>query len=398
MATYNYITLNGTIVPDTATIKTDVEQEWVDALGLSEVPGASSAEGRLIDAEVTSRISVARNNALLANQQNPNLSTGAFIDAHLALIGSARDGAEQSTVECDLTGVAGTLIPAGQYVEDDNRNLWISASDVTLDSLGAATVTFRSVEFGPITADIGTITKIVSGVLGWETINNPADAVPGKLEQSDVSARRQRKRELGANSKSNAYSIIAAINALEGVAGVRFRENYTDAIAVIDGVTMDPHSTWICADGGVDAEIAEAYVTSRTGGAGFNGAESVVYTEPSSGQPITVLFDRPTDKPLICRITARISTGTSGVSDIKAAAVQYANGEVDNEQGFYLGEDSSPFEVAAGVNAVLSDVFVLKCELATKAAGSGAYSTDTIDNEIYEKASLITGDVEVVIV
>ncbi len=398
MATYEYVTLNGTIVPDTATIKAEVEQEWIDSLGLSEAPDASSAEGRLIDAEVTSRVSVARNNALLANQQNPNLADGNFLDAHLALIGSSRDGAEQSTVECDLTGVAGTLIPAGQYVEDDNRILWISASAVTLDGLGQASVTFRSVDYGPVTADIGEITKIVSGVLGWETVNNPDDAVPGKLEQSDVSARIQRKRELGANSKSNAYSILAAINALEGVAGVRFRENTADTLQVIDNVSLGLHSTWVCVDGGVDAEIAEAYVTSRTGGAGFNGAESIVYTEPSSEQPITVLFDRPTDKPLICRITARITTGTSGVSDIKTAAVKYANGEIDNELGFYLGEDSSPFEVAAGVNSELPGVFVLKCELATVADGSGAYSTNTIDNEIFEKASLTTGNVEVVIV
>lgn len=398
MATYSYLTENGTIVPDTSAIKAEVEQEWIDALGLSEAPDPSSAEGRLIDAEITSRISVARNNALLANQQNPNLASGTFLDAHLALIGSRRDGAEQSTVECDLTGVPGTLIGIGAYIEDDSRNLWELAESVTLDGSGQATATFRAVEFGPITADIGTITKIVSGTLGWETVNNPVDAVPGKLEQTDISARRQRLRELGANSRSNAYSILAAINALEGVAGVRFLENVTNTQQVISDVTMEPHSTWICVDGGVNAEIAEAYVISRSGGADFNGAVSVVYDEPSSGQPITVKFDRPTDKPLICRVTARVLQGTSGVSDIKSAVVQYANGTLDGELGFYLGEDASPFEVAAGVNSILSDVFVIKCELALKSAGAGTYSTDTIDNLIYEKASITEADVEVIIV
>lgn len=397
MATYSYITLNGTIVPDTASIRADVEQEWIDALGLSEVPDPSSNEGREIDAEVTSRISVARNNALLANQQNPNLANGVFLDAHLALIGSRRDPAERSTVQCDLTGVSGTLIPAGQFAEDDDRNLWELTVDVTLDGSGQATATFRAVEFGPLTAAVGTITKIITGVVGWETINNPDDAVPGKLEQSDRGARRQRRRELGSNSRSNAFSILAAVNALEGVAGVRFLENFTDTEQVIQNVTLAPHSTWVVVDGGVDSDIAEAYFTARTGGSGFNGDVTVNYEEPSSGQVIPVQFDRPTDKPLICRITVRIG-GTSSVQDVKSAVVQYASGQVDNELGFYLGEDSSPFEIAAGVNDILSDVFVVKCELATKSDGEVAYSTDTIDNEIFEKASIIEADVEVVTV
>lgn len=398
MATYSYITLNGTIVPDTASIQSDVEQEWVDALGLSEVPDPSSAEGRLIDAEVTSRISVARNNALLANQQNPNLSSGTFLDAHLALIGSERDQAERSTVICDLAGVSGTLIPAGQFVEDDDRNLWKLVSDATLDGSGQATATFRTVDFGPITATSGSVDKIVSGVVGWETVTNPDDAVPGKFAQNDISAKRQRLRELGSNSRSNSYSILAAVNALEGVAGVRFRENFTDTEQVIDNVTLAPHSTWIAVDGGVDAEIAEAYYTSRTGGSGFNGDETVSYTDPVTGQVIPVQFDRPTDKPLICRITVRIGNSTSSLDDIKAAAVAYANGEIEGELGFYLGEDSSPFEVAAGVNEALNNVFVVKCELATVADGEPGYSTDTIDNEIFEKASLTVADVEVVTV
>lgn len=398
MATYSYITLNGTIVPDTAQIQADVEQEWIDALGLSESPDPSSAEGRLIEAEVTSRISVARNNTLLANQINPNLSNGVFLDANLALVGSRRDGAERSTVDCDLTGVPGTLITAGAFIEDDNRNLWRLAADVTLDSAGEATASFQALNAGPLTADVGTITKIVSGVVGWETVNNPDDAVPGKLQQSDISARRQRQLELGSNARSNSYSVIAAVSALEGVEGIRFRENYTDEEIVIDAITLKPHSTWICVDGGVGSQIVEAYYNNRTGGSNFNGSELITYTDPDSGQPIPVRFDRPTDKPLLCRITIRLTNTTSSIADIKAAAVAYANGELENELGFYLGEDSSPFEVAAGVNAQLNNVFVIKCELATVAAGIGALSTDTISNEIYEKASLTTDNVIVVFV
>jgi hypothetical protein len=220
--------------------------------------------------------------------------------------------------------------------------------------------------------------------------------VPGKLEQTDIAAKRQRVRELGISSRSNEYSIKSAINALEGVAGVRFLENNESTTEVIQNVTLLPHSTWVCVDGGVDSEIAEAYVVARTGGSNFNGAVTVPYQADGSDQVISVKFDRPTDKPLICRITVKLGNNLSSIDDIKQAAVDYANGLVEGELGFHLGEDSSPFELAAGVNAALSDVFVAKCELATVADGSGSYSTDTIENELYEKASLITSNVQVV--
>ena len=397
MATYNFITETGVVIPDASAILTDVQQEFMEALGLPEIPDPSSAEGRMIDAEVTSRISVARNNALVANQLNPNLSTGVFLDSHLAFIGSRRDPAERSSADCLLAGVPGTPIPAGQFAEDENRNLWQFASSVTLDGTGQATATFQAVEFGPITADPNTITKIVSGVVGWETITNPSEAVPGKLEQSDISARRQRLLELGKNARSNSYAIIAAVSALEGVSGVRFLENFKSTTETLSNVELAPHSTWLCVEGGVDAQIAEAYYTSRTAGSGFNGDVTVNYTDPYSKQIIPVQFDRPTNKPLICRITVRIG-GTASVDDIRRAVEQYAAGDLGGELGFYLGENSSPFAVAAGVNNVLSGVFVVKCELAEKSVGSGGYTTDTIINQIYEKASLVFADVEVVTV
>lgn len=402
MATYKYLTECGTIVPDTAAIKTEVETEFMEVFGLTEVPDASSNEGRMIDAEVTSRVSVARNNALLANQQNPNLANGTFLDSHLVLFGGERDASESSTVDCLLTGVPGTLIPVGSVAQDEDRNSWLSTADATLDGTGQATVTFSALESGPITADPNTITKINTGVVGWETITNPADAVPGKTEQNDIRARRQRRRELGGNSRSNVYSVLAAVSAIDGVAGVRFRENFEGTTEVVDNVTMKPHSTWICVDGGVTTGIIDAYYTSRTGGSGFNSGATATpvtqaYNDPDSGQSILVEFDRPDDLPLICRITARISQGVSGVDDIKDAVVAYASGELDGELGFYLGEDASPFEIAAGVNQVLSGVFVGKCELATKAAGETGYSTDTIPTEIYQKASIIKGDIEVVL-
>lgn len=391
---YNYITANGVIVPDTSTIKAQVEAEWREIAGDDATIDPSSFEGRLIDSTTNERISVARNNAELANQLNPNMANGTFVDAHLSLVGGARDGKEQSTVECDLTGIAGTVIPAGSFVEDDNSELWFLVSETTILSTNTVTASFRSSKYGPITAAIGTINKIVSGVLGWETVNNPAIASPGKIEQGDVSAKRQRRLELGANTRSVSFSVKAAVTKLDGVNGVQFLENYTNAPITIDGINLIAKSSWLCVDGGVTEEIAPAYYNNRWG-TDFNGAVSYQYTDPDSGQVLTVKFDRGTDKPLICRIEVRVGQSQDAEKDIKAAIVNYANGGVEGEDGFALGLDSSPFEVASAVNAQLPNVFVKKCELAIV---GGTLSTDTIINAINEKASITEGAITVVLV
>jgi len=60
---YNYITSNGVIVPDTSGIKAEVEAEWRVIAGEDATIDPSSFEGRLIDKTTNERISVARNNS-----------------------------------------------------------------------------------------------------------------------------------------------------------------------------------------------------------------------------------------------------------------------------------------------------------------------------------------------
>jgi hypothetical protein len=392
--TYKHIVETGVIVPDVAAIKAEVESEWLDIAGNNATINPSSFEGRQIDAKVNERVSVARNNAELANQLNPNLSNGTFVDDHLALIGGKRDSAEQSTVELSLTGIANTVVSANSFVEDNNRNLWFLVAEVELDSLGLATSSFRSSDYGPVTAIAGSITKIISGVVGWETVTNPAAAVAGKAKQSEASAKRQRRNELGQNSRGIAESVIAAVYALDGVQGVQFRENNTLGTTVIDGVTLIGKSSWLCVDGGVTGEIVPAYYENRWG-TDFNGAVSVQYTDPISNQLVTVKLDRPTLKPLKCSIEATVGQSQNAEADIKKAVIAYANGEVAGEDGFQLGLDSSPFEVASGVNVQLPEISVKKCQLAKV---SDPLSTDTVINKVYEKATIQESDITVLLV
>lgn len=395
MAVYNFINAQGVIIPDTSTIRDEVEAEYKEVYGADFIVDSSTEQGRQIDAEITSRMSVIRNNAKLANQINPNLAEQNFLDAVYALANGERDQAERSTVTCTITGVQGTIIPVGSRVQDVNREEWEATVAIVIPASGTVDSSFISINFGPIFADIGEVNTIIDGELGWETVTNAADAVPGKLEQNDVSTRRQRKVELGGNAINNTLAIVTAISALENVSSLTFRENVSASQLIIDGVDMKPKSTYVCVDGGVDQDIADEYYRVRSGASDFNGDTLVPVTDTTSLQEIPVSFDRPDDKPKLVIVTVKVGSGIDPVDDIKSAVVNYANGLVDGEEGFVVGGNVSAFEIAAAVNAQIADVFVSKCQIAEN-DGSPVFTTDTIITEIFEKASITEDDVLVV--
>ena len=113
MADYNYVTATGVIVADTSTTRNEVITEYRAAIGEDLIVDDETPEGVLINAETTSRQSVARNNAALANQINPNLAGGPFLDSIWALTGGQRLQGVRSTVSATITGLANTFIPAG---------------------------------------------------------------------------------------------------------------------------------------------------------------------------------------------------------------------------------------------------------------------------------------------
>src|SRR5262245_56358910 len=114
MADFEYITETGVIVPDTAELQTQVEGEFKEAFGADLIVTPNTPQGVLITAEVSARSGVLRNNAALANQINPNLAGGVFLDAIWSLTGGQREAADFSFIpDVSLLGLPGLPIPAG---------------------------------------------------------------------------------------------------------------------------------------------------------------------------------------------------------------------------------------------------------------------------------------------
>lgn len=397
MADYEYLSNSGVIVADTADTLTEVQNEFKNAFGQDLVVTPDTPQGVLITAETLARDNVIKNNAALANQINPNLAGGVFLDAILALTGTERDVAERSIVTATMTGVAGTVVPAGVRAATAAGDEFETVSTVVIGISGTVDADFQSVEFGPVPAAGGTLTTIVDGVLGWETVTNTDAAVLGRAEQSDQAARLYRKNTLALQGQSLPEAITSGLYATEGVRSMSFRENTTSAPAVIDGINLAAHSIYVCVDGGTDLDVATTILEKKSGGAGYNGSVTVNVVNADSGQTYPVTFDRPTDVDIQTRVTIKASSSiVDPVAAVKEAVLAFANGELEEEPGFTVGNDVSSFELAGAINRLYPTIYVQKVELSL--ATPTVWSTDPIAIALDEIAAIASGAITVVLV
>lgn len=400
MATYEYISPDGVIVPDTADIKSGTEQEWKDVFGDDLDVNDETPQGMMIGQEVAVRSEMVANNAGLANQINPNVAGGIFLDDLWALTGGKRRAAIYTTIyNVQLSGAPGAIIPSGSRRSTTAGDTFELISTVVLDSTtGTATGTFRALEPGAVPAAANTLTVPVLSYtsVGWETSNNPQAGIQGTDAQSDIQARRERKETLALQGRSIAEAVYSNVRALDGVLSLSFRENTSDETQTIDGIELVGHSVWACVDGGEDDAVAAALYRAKTAGAAWNGEQAVQVTDEFSGQVSTVLFDRPTAVPIMARFTL---SSVGNVSDpsgtVRTAVLAYVNGETD-EEGFKTGTDVSPFELAAAANLGAPGMFITKVEVALKAS-SPAWQTATLEIGLDQKATLDESDILVTV-
>ena len=399
---YIYNTNNGVIVPDTEEILAQVNAEWTAAFGLGFDTTPSTPQGILIAAEVAARTAVINNNAAIANQINPNIAGGVFLDAIGALNGVEREPSTRTIVIVNLTGVQGTVIPVDSVVTTPAGDLFTLQATQTLNGSGLATGTFQSVTLGAIPAPIGSLGTIVDGVAGWETANNPVAGVLGNSIPTDQAYHTFRNDSLAWQGTSLSEAIQAAIVAVPGVQFKPFYvENKESTIQVIEGVTMVPNSIYVCAVGGSDEDIATAIITRKSGGCNFtNGASgdprSYAYTDPNSGQVTDVLFDRPDLIQILVQVTVQTNSAVTNPQDaVTQAILDYMNGLINGKPGWAIGTDVSSFELAIAIGQEVPALFVELVQ--TKISSDPDFSSANILIGPWQQAQTNPGNITVIL-
>lgn len=392
---YNYVIGTGVIVPDDAAIRAEVQTELEAIFGADQDFSETGFLGKLAATKSLERIGIAANTAKMANQINPNMQEGLFIDAGLALFGGSRSVNIRSTFVTPptVTGVAGTIIPAGSRASSGS-NLFETVGSVTIPLSGTTSINFIAVENGAIPAAIDSLNTIVTGVLGWETVNNTASAVVGVPTESDQRASIKRRETLALNARTGDNAIISAINDIDDVLSVSFRRNVTGSSANIDGITIDANSVYVNVDGGTDADVALALLT-KSGGAGFTGDVDVTVVEPSSGQNYTVSINRPSVVEVQVNVTVRSSNSViDPVSVVSQSIIDYQNGLIGDNDGFVLDADVAPFEIAAAINQRTPALFI---QGVTVGVAGGSATSDVLPIALNQKANVLPANISVIV-
>lgn len=396
---YQYLVNTGVIVADTGTLLDIVQTEFKNAFGEDLIVTPDTPQGVLITGETAARTAVVNNNAALANQINPNIAGGVFLDAICALTGLQRLPATPTTVTATLSGVAGTVVPEGSRAQTQAQVVFQTIGAVTIGGDGTISANFESVDLGPAVCDVGDLTQIVDGILGWESVINAAAAVQGTNTQSDQSLRAERKVTLAGQGVSLPEAIVSGLYETPGVRSLSFRENVKSITQTIDGVSMVAHSIFVCVQGGTDTDVATTLLETKSGGCDWNGNTTINVTEPSSGQIYPVKFSRPEIVPFKVRTTVSVVSSLIDPSSVVPQAIlDYVNGNLEGEQGLIVGQDVSAFELAGAITTQYPGIYVSILEISPITTTGDDWGTSAIPISIEQIATLTAGDIEVTVV
>ena len=385
---YNYNTDTGLIVPDTAEIYTEVENEFTTAFGSDLDLSSSTPQGRLIEMEALARQGTVGLCALIANQINIDYATGQYLDAIGAFFNVARKGATSTSVLATVAGVVGTIIPAGSLVQTQTGDDFYLENETIIPEQGFTTAYFLSVEQGDIPCATGTLTIIIDQTIGWETVNNPVAAIIGSNEESDYDYRKRIKsaRYVGI---SYIQAIKAQLEQVENLKSSFVYDNVEDDPVVYDTITIPAHSIVVVADGGADEDVAQAIFSKKSAGSGYtaipNQSVTVEVADGAYGVEYPVTFNRPEVLQFEVNIQVRNNnyTGADLQTAVQNAILTWANGDVESVDGLKIGQDVSPFEIASAVSEQLPSIYVKSCLICALGGTPSAEELSCTNAQIY---------------
>jgi hypothetical protein len=297
-------TAAGLVVPSEADILAGVQSDMDAAFGGGLNPSLETPQGQLASSQAA--VIGDKNNeiAYVVNQVDPRYSDGRFQDAIGRIYFLTRKPAIATTVQATLTGLAGTVVPAGTLAQDTSGNTYASTGDATIGVGGTVVTEFQNIVTGPIACAAGTLTSVYQAVAGWDAITNVAAGVLGSVVESRADFEYRRESSVAINAVGSLDSIYAEVFNLPDVLDVYALENPSNAVVNVGATNypMAPHSLYVAVVGGVDADIAEAIWRKKDLGCDYNGNTTVTVTDTAGysypAPSYDVKFERPTAVPI----------------------------------------------------------------------------------------------------
>jgi uncharacterized phage protein gp47/JayE len=336
----------GIAVDDTATIRQGIVDDWNKVFSDEEATlntDSSSPAGQIIDS--MSVLVTAKDSELvnLFNQFDPRVADGIFQDALGSIYFLQRKTAQSTVVTCQLTGLQGTVVPAGSMIQNDDGYKLISIGAATIGEDGKAEVEFQTVDFGSINIGAGTCNKIITVIAGWDTVANEVAGVPGSLVETRQEFEKRRALSVAQNSHGSRLALQGAVSALDGVVDCLVLENRNKYSMVKQGVYIGAHSVAVCVYGGNDDDIAETIYNKLDAGCGTYGNTPVSYTS-EDGVVNTYQIERPD------AVNVYITVTVNNTANINNSIVDKVKQAVYND---FLGLDPNSGNVRRGCGQII---------------------------------------------
>lgn len=299
-----YIDDTGYHYPDYPTFLQWRTQQYQDIYGADIYVDPDSQDGQLLAVQAKADFDTAAKGAAVMNSFSPATAQGLGLARVVKINGIKKGIATNSTADLTLVGQSGTVIgKVGSLAiaQDTLNQKWIIPV-TTIPFSGTIVVTATAELQGAVNAAAGTINQIYTPTLGWQTVNNVADATPGAPVESDANLRIRQAQSTALPSLTVFDGTIGAVEAVDGVTKTKGYENPTNST---DANGLPPHSIAVVVAGGTVLDVAQAIQRHKTPGTQTVGTTSQQVFD-AHGMPITINFYRPT----VVTITAEITIST----------------------------------------------------------------------------------------
>lgn len=383
------IDASGITAPDFATILAWLQGQYQAIFGADVYLGNDSQDGQFLGI-----VAAAINDANLAivdafNSAGPATAQGEALSSRVKINGISRAVATASQVTLTLVGQAGTTINSG-IASDANGNRWALPATVVIPPAGTINVTATCTAKGAVSAAAGSVTKIATPTLGWQSVTNSVVASQGAPVETDEQLRQRQAQSVALPSLTVLGGILGAVQAVTGVVTAAIYENDTDTA---DANGQPAHSIAVVAKGGDATAIARAIMLKKTPGTYTHGSTSVTVKD-DIGLPHTIRYFQPTDAPMAVEVRLKALSGytTAVAAQVQAAVAAYINA-LGIGQSVMLARLYLPAQLGGGTQSETFEVLTVKV-----AAKPGAPAASDVAVAYNALASCAAADVSIVVV
>lgn len=320
-----------------------IQANWKSIFGEELSFDDDTPQGEWTGAEALTLVEFDEVLADIAASLDIDQAKGVQLDNLCAILSILRKGETKSNVNAQLTGVPLSFIASGSKAKLTTGEVFVLKEAVTLDASGEGVGFFEAEDSGAINIPVNTLTKIVTPVAGWETVDNSAQGASGTATEEDYVFKKRYYLQLAINAVTPIEAVIAGVYSLDGVVEVTGVENDTGAAKTIDGIEIAAHTIAIAVLGGSDSEIAAMIRQKKTLGTPTQGdtTVNVAVTKPNSTtviQNLDINFYRVTEIPIEIAIELETDARfpSNGDDQIKEYLKAYFDGSDQFTEDFEL--------------------------------------------------------------